>query len=591
MTSCTNVRRTAIRLKRIPASVLIFQSIYCSRVSLVVGVNIGETRYGQPLQDGGCAVVEDGTVTVAISEERITRQKYDSGFENALRYCLDTTGRTAEEVDVFVVSNCSDRALTEEIAKLHFKRSGYNLPADKIMVNPSHHLAHAESAFYLSPYDEAIVLVADNNGNVLSGEYANPKFNALERTTAYVGTGTELTRLRRYHDTCSELGVGAVYKYVTLYLGFDSYKDAGKVMGLASYGDGALSEYAFFEDGQSLVESRPHRRAGAVRDCLREQGFDPGPQKTDPANPSALQTELAWLLQRELERVLINLLSELVAETSLTTLCYAGGVALNCVANQTILAETGIDRLYIPPAPGDYGQCLGNALHGWYEHVGGSNVETLSNAYLGRTYRQSAVERALEEYETDTVVVPVSDLSTYVASELCRGRIVGLFDGRSEFGPRALGHRSILADPRDAATKDRVNEEVKYREEFRPFAPVVLREQYERYFDGSWQPPCQFMILTRDVQEEKRDEIPAVTHVDGTARLQTVTQSDEELLPEIIEAFYKETGIPVLLNTSFNVSGEPIVERPEEAIETFLRSGMDTIVMGDTVVQAQETRE
>lgn len=552
----------------------------------IAGLNIADTRHGQPLQDGGCAIVEDGEVVVAVSEERITREKYAPGFRHSLDYCLEYVDQPIEDIDYFVVSNCSDRPLTQDFLDRYLEECSVDVPEDKLVINASHHLSHAASAFYGSPFDESIVLVIDNNGNVLRGDYENPKFNGLERTTAYVGRDGEIELFRRYHDDCSQLGFGAVYKYVTLYLGFESYKDAGKVMGLASYGEGELSSYHFFDDDRrSLVESRPHDPQSAVRDCLREQGFDPGPPKSTPETPSDLQIEIAWLVQRELERVLVDLIDELVDATSLTTLCYAGGVALNCVANERLRQETPLERLFIPPAPGDYGQCLGNALYGWYCHLNKERGSPITTAYLGRSYGRSTITRALSEYKDEITVTTPRDIPTYVADRLTEGSIVGVFDGRSEFGPRALGNRSIIADPRDPKMKDRVNENIKFREEYRPFAPTVLREHYDEYFDSSWELPCEYMILAQPVEIESEERIPAVTHVNETARLQTVSQSDNELFYNIIDRFYQETGVPVVLNTSFNLSGEPIVEKPVDAIDTFLRSGLDTLVLGGNVVE------
>lgn len=551
----------------------------------VAGLNLGRTESGQPLLDGGCVVVEDGDIAVGVSEERLNRQKYSPGYGAALEYCLEYLDAGPEEIDRYVFSNCLERPQSVNQVQKQLDERGIDIPRERIVVSESHHLSHAASAFFPSQYDEALILVADHAGNTVTGDYGRYEFNGLERTSVYAGNGTDIELVGRHHDTCSVLGLGTAYRYVTMYLGFRTYKDAGKVMGLASYGDGELSDYRLFDDDWNcLIENNPHNRSAAVRQCLQRQGFDPGERKSDPSSPSKLQKEIAWLLQREVERVLVELVDHYAARTGHETLCFAGGVALNCVANERIRRETRIERIYVPPAPGDYGQPLGNALYGTYLVGNNERRVELSNAYFGRTYPDAAIKETLEA--TDGVTYRVADdVQEFVASALANGDLVGHFHGRSEFGPRALGNRSIIADPRDEETKTYVNRNVKFRENFRPFAPTILREYYDEYFDAEWNPPCQFMILAQRVRPSKVDEIPAVVHVNGSSRVQTITREQNARYYDIIDEFYRRTGVPVVLNTSFNLAGEPIVETPQDAVSTFLRSGLDYLVLGDYVVR------
>lgn len=553
-------------------------------MTLVAGLNVGRTASGRPLLDGGCVVVEDGEVAVGISEERLNRKKYSPGFSESLEYCLEYLDAEPHDVDRYVFSNCLERPLTVDQITSMLEDEGVVLPKDRIEVSPSHHLSHAASAFFLSPFDDALILVSDHAGNVLKGDYDRYEYNGMERTSVYTGRGTELQLLDRYHDSCSVLGLGTAYRYVTMYLGFRSYKHAGKVMGLASYGEGKLDGYRFFDDDWNcLIENNPHDRSDAVRQCLKAQGFDPGGRKTNPSSPSEMQKEIAWLIQRELERVLVDIIDYYSDVTDFDTLCYAGGVALNCVANERIRRETGIEQLFISPAPGDYGQPLGNAVYGYSHCEDCGRPAELSNAYFGRAYSRENITDTLANHDVDYWIS--DDVPEFVANALADSKLVGHFHGRSEFGPRALGNRSILADPREKETKSYVNKNIKFRENFRPFAPTILREHYDSYYDAEWDEPCQFMTLAQRVHDSKADDIPAVVHVNGTSRLQTVSREQNNRYYDIIDKFSQRTGVPVVLNTSFNLAGEPIVETPADALSTFLRSGLDYLVLGDCVVE------
>ncbi len=553
---------------------------------MIAGMTVGKNRRGRPIQDGGAAIAEDGEITVAISEERLNREKYSPGFTSALDYCLETAGLDVTDIDDFVFSNCLGYPLTPALLEAHLEETGLDIPESKRVICDSHHLSHAASAFFTSPFSEALVFSIDNTGNVLRGDYGRHHLNGVERTSIFYGEDTEIELEARYHDECSELGIGAVYKYVTLYLGFTSYKDAGKVMGLAAYGDGKLGDYRLFDDDwNALIESNPYDRPAAVRQCFIEQGFDPGPRKQDIKTPTSLQKEIAWLLQRELERVLIEMVEHHVERTGCTTLCYAGGVALNCVANTKLLTETPLERLHIPPAPGDYGQCIGNALYWYHIQEGNRDRTPLSDTYLGQSYSIERIESALNQAPNDIAYRRVDSVERFVAEALADGAIVGHFNGSGEFGPRALGNRSILADPRHEETRDYVNKSVKFRESYRPFAPAILRERYGEYFEGDPRSPSEYMLLARTVKADKRTEIPAVVHANETARLQTVTADKNPRFHAIISEFDQITGTPLVLNTSFNLSGEPIIETPSDAISTFRRSGLDYLVLDQYLVK------
>jgi carbamoyltransferase len=547
--------------------------------------------------DAGVALVVDGTLVFAAEEERYDRLKHSHAFPaGALRAALAHAGLAPGDVDLVAFCWRKDMArrqkalyvlrhLPRSLAflrerperlppRMRYLRSVAHLERDLLasgveapVTYVEHHFAHAIQAHRFGPADEAALLTADGMG---------------EWTAAaawHVEHRGGLPRLLAAQDYPHSLG--KVYAAVTQHLGFRPDADEGKTMGLASYGRPTLKD-AF----RALV--RPHANrlyevdltAFAYRfgkTCMGGAPFAArfGPPRTPEGPIEARDEDLAHAAQAVLEDTVLGMARRLREQTGASHLGLAGGLFLNCVLNGRLAREAGFDSLFVFPAAGDAGAAVGAAA--W---VAGLDRRSLRHAYLGDPCEDAAVARALGDRPHRVAADPAAA----AAEALDAGRIVGWFHGRMEFGPRALGARSILADPRGKGIKDRLNAEVKFREAFRPFAPAVLEEAAGDWFADAL--PSPFMLLAFTARDRARERIPGVVHVDGTARVQTVGRDDgQPAFRRLLEAFQARTGVPVVLNTSFNIRGEPIVRTPEEALACFDRTGMDLLVLGDRVVE------
>ncbi|MFD6530899.1 carbamoyltransferase [Streptomyces sp. NPDC060184] len=554
-------------------------------------------RHGGPLRvlglggshhDFCAALVENGKVVSAIEEERLTRVKIAFGLGPRLQRCLaadyvlSEAGTSMDEVDLVVAND--------------FVNPVYTLRVRDRVRWMGHHLAHAASAFYTSPFEHAAVMVMDGRGSTvveggeLYGEtitcyQANPR--GLEVVRAQHGRVTVTDR--RSEDPYED-SVGWMYEAVSKAIGLfttGGMGAPGKTMGLAAYGSPRYVE----ELGAYYRLSEGEFRQSTAQQIAMRAFIDAELAKADhPDEHYARRADFAYAVQQHTERVVISFARALHRRTGLTDLCLAGGVALNSVANYKLLEATGFERIHVVPAAGDGGTGLGSALFGYYalgSHEWRPSPEPFS-PYLGREYGQERLEAALAAESGLLRVLRPDDLYAHVAGELAAGAVVGWYQGRSEIGPRALGNRSILADPRDPGMKDRINAKVKHREHFRPFAPIVLEERQSEYFTTSV--PAPYMLMVPEVRPEMRTVIPSVTHADGSARLQTVLGALNPQLRALLNAFDSVTGVPVLLNTSFNDNEEPIVETPEDAVRCFLKTDMDVLVLGSGLVAYKETR-
>ena len=578
--------------------------------------------------DASAALIEDGILIAAAEEERFTRKKHDYEFPyNAISFCLEQAGIEGQDLDYVVFFEKPfvkfDRLLRTAIQgfpktykmfvqsmrtwlfdKLWIK----SLIARSVGIDPKrvlfseHHLSHAASAYFCSPFDEAAVLTFDG-----VGEWAT--------TTMGVGKSSNLTLIREQHFPHS---IGLLYSAFTAFLGFEVNEGEYKVMGMAPYGtpryvdkvwkivrqsdDGSYwldpKYFAFQYSAKHSYSSRLVELFGAPRDSKipfftdtsgfpsyygrRPRNFD------EQCRYNQHYADIAASIQLVTEELVLQLARELHRETGLKRLCMAGGVALNSVANSRILRETPFEELYVQPSAGDGGTALGAALFAWHCALGNNGSRfVMDHTYWGKAYApddfRAAIDQAgfkAEHVDDDARLVDVT------VDRLLEGKVVGWHQGRFEWGPRALGNRSILADPRREEMKDIVNTKIKFREPFRPFAPSVLAEAADEYFDlpeSDSRMPSRFMLLVVPVKDEKREVIPAVSHM-GTARVQTVHQDSNPLYHRLIERFGEATGVPVLLNTSFNVRGEPIVNTPEDTLDTFAKSGIDTLVMGNFIL-------
>ncbi len=548
--------------------------------------------------DSAAALVRDGRVVAAVAEERLSRVKHQGGVPRlAVEWCLGEAGLTLDEIDHI---GCYMRPGLRVGRRLPYRLStawrspfyaaafsayelwhnaGYirgmqSLRGKKAQLHfMEHHPAHAASAFLCSPFDEAALLSID-----YVGEWA--------ATWTGIGRGADITRLRQANYPNS---LGVFYSALTDYLGFLRASDEYKVMGLASYGEPVYYEALKKvlrpqEDGWYRIDHRytawhylPGSRCGYFSEkFIRE--FGPPRKKGEPITEH--HQNLAASAQRLLEDIVLRLAEHLRRETGLTKLCLAGGVALNCSMNGRLKRESGFEDIWIQPASGDDGIAIGAALQLHHRFNGPKRGYTMTQANLGPDIDNEAIEAHLKL--TKTPYTRSTDISSDAARLLAEGKIVGWYQGRMEFGPRALGNRSILADPTRADMKDLVNTYVKFREEFRPFAPSVLAERAPEYFEGCTDSP--FMLFVYPVRPDKQAEVPAITHIDGTARVQTVTEASNPRYYQLIKAFEAIRGVPMVLNTSFNVMGEPIVHTPADALRCFYGTGMDALAMGDFLI-------
>jgi carbamoyltransferase len=571
--------------------------------------------------DSAAALVVDGVPVCAIQEERLSRRKNDAGFpQAAVEWCLDEAGIDPAALDAvvfyekpmlklerIVVSalrafprswRSFPRAMKATLGEKAWVKgiiaARLGVPARKILFT-EHHQSHAAAAFLTAPTAEAAILTADGVG---------------EWATLSVGRGVKRADGACALDLLRELrfphSLGLFYSAFTAYLGFEVNEGEYKVMGLASYGrprfldevramirrtaDGAFElDLSFFDFHASARRSYSRRFVEA---------FGPARAPFEPLDPATAEgaryADVAASAQRVLEDLLVELARALHQESGLPDLCLGGGVALNGCANARILRESGFARVFVPPAPGDAGCALGAALYADRVHFRRPHAPVPDHAFWGITADTDELERLAREDGLAVERAPDERaLLGDVAGELARGRIVGWMDGRCELGPRALGHRSILAAPGRAETRDRLNREVKYREEFRPFAPAVPLELADRYFEL---PPggarlCRFMSGVFPVRPEWRARLAAVTHVDGTARVQAVDAETSPRFHALLHAYGAASGVPVLLNTSFNLAGEPIVARAVEGYSTFRRSGIDLLVAGRCVVRKERASD
>lgn len=566
----------------------------------VMGINVSH--------DISCALLCNGQLVCAIAEERINRiKRYSGGLDKdgmtnkhlpwlAIQYCLDAAGIGLADVELFVVSTCvvvnyenyRTRELTKEEILEQFPQG---VDSKKVHV-VGHHLGHAASAYYPSEFAEAAILIADGGGSLIKIEDGRSAGLFEERITIYHGQGDQIQVKKRYLDGTPSDGylanrkhcsLGDFYQSATVFVGFKG-GDEGKTMGLAPYGQDRYFELfrdaVQFNNGSLSIkeEFQFNKWKGNKK---KYYGGNLGEKLKAGQSLRSLDRDVAAAVQYATEEALIKVAQEAYEITGSRNLCLAGGVALNSVANKKILDRTSFTNIFVQPAAGDDGCSLGNAFLGWNMILGKPRGWRMKNAYTGRSYSKEEIRRSVEKYQGWVEVVKNDNVIKEASRLIADKNIVGWFQGGSEFGPRALGHRSILCDTRSPEMKDILNRKVKHREGFRPFAPSILKEYNSEYFELNCESP--YMLLIAKVK--KPNEVPAITHVDGTARVQTVTKEDNGIYYDLIKEYHKLTGVPVILNTSFNVDGEPIVETPEDAIRCFLGTQMDYLVLEDVILK------
>ncbi len=558
----------------------------------ILGVNAAS-------HNSSACLVKDGLLLAFAEEERFDRVKYSTAFPaRAIAYCLEEADIGPGDLDVVAIAGVPGREirLSAGAWARHAFRPWYRAwLGNQILVTGiykdhrqrkklrgsvgfrgalryvEHHLCHASSAFHLSPFEEAAILTVDAQGDGLA-------------SAIYRGEGARIRKLAGYRFP--ESSIGHFYDCVGEFLGFRPVKDAGKTMGLSSYGDPAVLKGRF----GTLAALSPRgvvsfslgwlKHERGVRSCRRFTGEFGACRKPEEDPTEERFIHVAAAAQDVLERAILHLAEHARRLTGSRYLCLAGGVGLNSVANG-ILVRTGLfDDVWIQPSANDGGLALGAAYQVWHEDAGGERRQVMEHAYYGPGFTDERIREVLEISKIPSE--RLEDPAARAAELVARERIVGWFQGRMEAGPRALGNRSILAHPRRGEMKDIVNRYVKHRESFRPFAPSALEERAGEFFDIDR--PSPFMLLVCDTRPEERERLAAITHVDGTARLQTVSRKQNPRYHALLRRVGELTGVPVVLNTSFNIRGEPIVATPEDALRCFFSTGIDDLVMGSYLV-------
>jgi len=547
--------------------------------------------------DSAACLLQDGKIIAAASEERFNRQKNSPVFPvNAINFCIQKANLTVDDINYIGFYEKSFlklyRVLLSHLKAYPFSFKNFldTIPnwLEERLILPlllkkelgyegkvlfiKHHLSHAASAFLVSPFEEAAILTADG-----VGEWTTMSLG--------VGKGRDIKVFKEMHFPNS---LGLLYTAVTTYLGLEALIGEGKVMGLAGYGkpcylDKFREMVTVKPDGSFMIDQRffgfnKGSRMYSNR-LIKALGRDRKPQE----DIKQRHCDIAASLQKFTEDVLITIANNLYNDSKVDKLCLAGGLFLNCVANSRILENTPFKEVFIQPAAGDSGGALGVASYIYHSILNNNRSCVMQDAYLGPDFSQNQMKRALVNNGINFKEFSDDSLFKYIAQRLSQDKIIGWFQGRMEFGPRALGNRSILANPGNPEMKDLLNQRVKKRESFRPYAPAALEEKITDFFNAKQFSP--FMLLSAEVNKDKKTIIPAVTHIDGSARVQSVSKNINPKLWNLIKEFENITGLAVILNTSFNLNREPIVCAPEEAVSCFKRSQMDCLVLGNYVAE------
>jgi carbamoyltransferase len=556
---------------------------------ITLGIN-----YSQ-MHDSSACIVRDGELLFAVAEERLSRVKHDAGFPRlAIQACLDFAGVGAKQLDevcfgwqtagpvyrhdlkLYALGEWPVTYLNVLNSTRHFASMWHQESGAKGFVRRfgevkarmrfvDHHLAHAISAYAYSGFDDAAIVIMDGRG-------------AWEATSIWHGKDGRIEHVLTIPFPDS---VGLFYSAFTEYLGFQPNSDEWKVMGLAPYGHAGMRLDAFIDAEAAPYRVHTKRLNGNGAGAFSGMTALLGAPRVAESEIDERHKNIAYAVQDCCERAMMSVVRMALAKTGSRNLCLAGGVALNSKANGKIAASGLVEKIFVQPAASDDGVALGAALAPYADGGGRLPNKAMRHAYLGPAFDDGAIEMALRTYKLR--YTRVDDPAGVAAELLSQGKILGWFQGRMEFGPRALGNRSILADPRDPEMTTKVNNAVKFREWWRPFAPSFKKEAAGEFLESATDSP--FMILTAQVRAEKRGVIPAVTHVDGSARPQTVEKEVNPLYWRLIDEFGARTGVPVVMNTSFNLRGEAIVHTPTDAVRTFFSSGMDALVIGGFLVE------
>ncbi len=549
---------------------------------IVVGLNLGSTEFKKELHDGGVCIIVDGKIALAIGEERISRKKRAGGFKESIEYALNCLNLEPNDVDLVVYSSCCEQIQSiSEIEGLSSKR----------LIPCNHHYSHALSVYLTSPFNEAIVIVLDAGGNIISNEngphwWLFPR----EQQSYYLAKGNKVTLLERDCEKPECAGIGELYRAFTYYLGWNSSRHAGKTMALAAYGDpNRFKEKAIFNfdaEGHigSFVKNNPMSPLQVVNELLARYNILGIKPRLKNCTIHQDHKDLACWIQRETERILTLKVNHLIEKTGVKNICIAGGVAYNCAAIGKLVTDSSASNIFVHPASGDQGQCLGNAMYGFTKAQKSWPRFYPFSPFLGceENITFSKIADVIREKKDLVEIEENQNIAMKGAELLAKGNFIGWFQGRSEFGPRALGNRSILANPLSKDTKTKLNK-IKGREDFMPFAPTILFDKISDYYPGIGDSP--FMTTAFKMHSASADKVPAAVHNDGTSRVQTLREEFNPLFYNLISKFNDITHVPLVINTSFNGAGEPIVDSLEDAFRTFIKLDLDYLILGNYLLR------
>lgn len=568
----------------------------------IIGINSKYDAGMNEIYSGGCAYICDGEIIIALAEDRISRKKNDGGFKESLAYIYGEYNLTTDDIDYFYISFYANPLIpNEEMIKLHLKLLGIEKEPEKLVVMPSHHLSHACLAYFLSPFEDALIMVADNEGCLLSPKSAREKgviFNDCERNSYYWAHGNCITLIDRDFQHSGEVCFGKAYNKFNEYIGFGSYLNVGKTMGLSSYGTD-VSEWEnidlwYIDENGNLHSNitETHDSFDDITYFFKKHGLS---VKHNLSYETDEYKNLAFFVQHQLNKWSVIKMQDLIKKYGIKNICVSGGVALNGIMNCELEKRLQAS-VFVPPYCSDPGQALGNAIYGYIQQSGKSNnsfikkIKFENYIYLGTEYSYTRIhEELISLYKNDSrIEMILSDNIFKIGAEMIAdGKIIGFYQGRSEYGARALGNRSILAAPNSIEIRDRVNT-LKGRELFRPLAPAVISEKWDLYFDGEKSILDTMMLRVVNVKLDRQKEVCGITHIDGTARVQEVTKKINPDFYQLITEFYKITQIPMVINTSFNKAGEPIVESPKDAVESFLAMNLDGLICGNYLLRVRQ---
>jgi carbamoyltransferase len=567
-------------------------------MELVLGLNLHLNTSGLHLMDTGCALLDNKSIIAGVLEERVSRKKYLGGLKHSLPYVLSAGQIQFEDINVIAASVCTDVAPTEEYVKYFLAKHGYKVsPHQRIHIPKSHHTSHAMGAVVKSGFEDALVIVADGEGNIPEGQNLDKNFqaNIIERTSYFLFRDNRLSLIEIDAPDPGGLGIGSAYEYMTEWLGFPNYQSAGKAMAIAAYGDESVFSMAdLFKkntDGQLICQMHPAlNKSLAVRRFFYENtGMDVGLNYSESTlNPNSLQCDVAAYFQNQIEKNLVEKISNLLLKTKTRNVVFTGGVALNCVLNGKIVRGSDGANFYFDSTANDSGQSIGNCMD-YFNHVqtdlSQHELFGITTEVFGKEYSFRQISSAVDmlksknnflicEYTPET---KINALVEYIRDKY----IVAVFSGRSEMGPRALGNRSILCRADIVGIRDHLNQRVKMREYYRPYCISILEEKSMEYFGIE---KSRNMNIVGQLNSKFSKEFKEIIHVDGTTRIQTLPEHSNIDLREILEKCFDSFGHPMLINTSFNGPGEPIVESPIDAIEAFSKLNIDVLSIGNYII-------